>query len=203
MTMANDCVGVVEDDAAVREALCLMLRALNIEVYGYASSREYLDDPHGRRRCTCLVLDVRLPGVSGIELQKQLLKQGHGPAIVFITGHGDVPMAVDAMRNGAVDFLQKPFKEQQLLDSVQKALATYQSLREARDKSETVTARLACLTAREQEVLAGLLRGLRTKEIAAELGIATRTAEEHRAKVMRKMHASTIAELVSTCSGPA
>lgn len=200
MRVAKDFVGVVEDDVAVREALCLMLGALDMEVHAYASAREYLDDLHGQSCCACLVLDVRLPGFSGIELQRQLLKQRRVPAIVFISGHADVPMVVEAMRNGAVDFLQKPFKEQQLLDSVQKALTLKRCSREARDKSEIVAARLACLTPREQQVLAGILRGLRTKEVATELGIATKTAEEHRANVMHKMHASTIAELVSMCN---
>lgn len=200
MLAAKDCVGVVEDDAAVRQALCLMLGGLGMEVHAYASAREYLDDPHGRDSCACLVLDVRLPGVSGIELQKQLQQQPRVPAIVFITGHADVPMAVEAMRNGAVDFLQKPFKEQQLLDSVQKALTLERCSREARDKREIAAARLACLTPREREVLAGILRGLRTKEVAAELRLATKTAEEHRANIMRKLHASTIVELVSMCN---
>jgi FixJ family two-component response regulator len=146
------------------------------------------------------VLDVRLPGISGIELQRQVIRQRRVPAIVFITGHGDVPMAVEAMRLGAVDFLQKPFKEQQLLDSVQKALAQERGSREARDKGELVSARLACLTPREQDVLKGILQGLRTREIAVNLGLATKTAEEYRANVMRKMHASTIVELVAMCS---
>lgn len=197
---ARDCVGVIEDDAAVRRALCLMLDTVGLEVHAYATAREYLGDAHGTSCCTCLVLDVRLPGISGIELQKQLLLQSRMPAIVFITGHADVPMAVDAMRNGAVDFLQKPFKEQQLLDSVQKALAKAREFRELHEKDETTAARLACLTPREQEVLAGLLRGLRTKIIAAELGIVTKTAEEYRSNVMKKMHASSIAELVSMCN---
>jgi len=200
MSATKDCVGVVEDDDAVREALCLMLRSLDIEVFAYASAREYLDDSQGRSRCTCLVLDVRLPGISGMELHKQLVLQKQAPAVVFITGHGDIPMAVEAMRNGAVDFLQKPFREQRLLDSVQKALAVERCSVQARDKSEIETARLACLTPRENEVLVGLRRGLRTKEIASELGIATKTAEGHRARVMRKMHASTIAELVMISS---
>ena len=194
---ANDCVGVVEDDAAVRRGLCLMLEGLGIEVHAYASARDYLDDAHGRNCCTCLVLDVRLPGISGIELQRQLQQQPRAPAIVFITGHGDVPMAVEAMRNGAVDFLQKPFKEQQLLDSVQKALIAQRQARQSRDQNATTAARLACLTPREQEVLAALLRGLRSKEVATELGLSTRTVEEHRANLMRKMHAATIAELVA------
>lgn len=200
MQGAKDCVGVVEDDAAVRRALCMMLEALGLEVHAYASAREYLDDPHGQTCCACLVLDVRMPGISGMELQRQLQMRERMPAIVFITGHADVPMAVEAMRNGAVDFLQKPFKEQQLLDSVQKALTRVRGMRESTKKSEIVAARMACLTPREQEVLTKMLRGLRTKEIAKELGLATSTAEGHRANVMRKMHASTIAELVSLCN---
>jgi len=195
----KDCVGVIDDDAAVRKGLCLMLEALDLEVHAYASAADYLADPYGRSCCTCLVLDVRLPGTSGFELQKRLLKQGRVPAIVFITGHGDIPMAVEAMRNGAVDFLQKPFVEQQLLDSVQKALILARCTREMREERESVTARSACLTPKEREVLAKLLQGLRTKEIATELRRSPKTIEEHRANIMRKMHASTIADLVSMC----
>jgi FixJ family two-component response regulator len=200
MQITKGCVGVVEDDAAVRKSVCLMLESLGMEVHAYATAHEYLNDSHGRSNCACLILDVRLPGLSGMELQKQLLSQARTPGIVFITGHGDVPMAVEAMRNGAVDFLQKPFKEQQLLDSVHKALKLERRFRDARDKSDVTAARLACLTPREREVLKGIQRGLRTKEVAAELGLATKTAEEHRANLMRKMHASTIAELISMCA---
>jgi len=195
----KDCVGVIDDDAAVRKALCLMLDAMNLQVYAYASADEYLADANGRNCCSCLVLDVRLPGMSGLELQKQLLKHARVPAIVFISGHGDIPMAVDAMRNGAVDFLQKPFKEQQLLDCVHKALSQARALRAVREKNEGVAARTACLSPRELAVLGKLLQGLRTKEIASELGRATKTVEEHRANIMRKMHASTIADLVNMC----
>lgn len=196
----KDCVGVVEDDAAVREALRLMLGALNMEVHAYASADEFLDDADVRSRCACLVLDVRLPGISGIELHNQLLTQKRVPAIVFITGHGDIPMAVEAMRNGAVDFLQKPFREQQLLESVQKALALERHAREVRSKCETAVARLACLTPREHEVLEKVLMGLRSKEVAAKMGLATKTVEQHRANIMHKMHAATLAELISMCS---
>ena len=200
MQQTKDCVAVIEDDAVVRRAVCLMFEGVGVEVRAYASAREYLDDALGMRLCACLVLDVRLPGISGIELQRQLLLQGLAPAIVFITGHADVTMAVDAMRSGAVDFLQKPFKEQHLLESVQKALGKARSLRAKQKLSETTVARLACLTPREREVLAGLQRGLRTKAIAAELGISTKTAEEHRANLMRKMHAKNIAELITLCN---
>jgi FixJ family two-component response regulator len=200
MQADKDCVGVIEDDAAVRGAICRMLGSLAIDVHSYPSAHDYLEDPVGTKCCCCLVLDVRLPGISGIELQKQLQNLKRTPAIVFITGHADVPMVVEAMRNGAVDFLQKPFREQQLLDSVQSALALHRRNRATHQQSDLVAARLACLTAREHEVLERLLRGLRTKEVAAELGISARTAEEHRANLMHKMHASTIVELVSICS---
>jgi FixJ family two-component response regulator len=203
LDQAKDCVAVVEDDAAVRKALSLMLETVGMEVHSYASAQEYLDDADGRNRCVCLILDVRMPGMSGMELQKRLHLQGRAPAIVFITGHADVAMAVEAMRYGAVDLLQKPFKEQQLLDSVQKALVLEQGRRDARRESDVVTARLACLTPREREVLARMLRGLRTKEIANELGLATKTAEEHRAHVMKKMHATSVAKLVSMCASSA
>ncbi len=196
----KDCVGVVEDDGAVRKSVCLMLETLGMEVHAYATARAYLNDSRGRSRCACLVVDVRLPDISGMELQKQLLEQGRVPPIVFISGHGDIPMAVEAMRNGAVDFLQKPFKEQRLLDCVQKALAQERDARTARDKREILVARLACLTPRENEVLNRMLRGMRTKALATELAIATKTAEEHRANVMRKMQAATIADLVSMCN---
>lgn len=192
----KDCVGVVDDDAVVRQALCLMLAGIGLEIHNYASAQEYLDDPVGRQCCKALVLDVRMPGISGMELQRKLAAQETRPAVVLVTGHGDVPMAVEAMRLGAVDFLQKPFNEQQLLDSVQKALAVSRLEHEKYIQNETARARLACLTPREVQVLKGLRRGLKTREIAAEMGITTKTAEEHRANLMRKMHASTIAEII-------
>jgi len=198
--MVKECVGVVEDDAAVRGALCLMLGELGMEVHAYASAREFLEDTERRSRCACLVLDVRLPGFSGIELHKELLKQKQGPAIVFITGHGDIPMAVEAMRNGAVDFLQKPFREQTLLESVQKALTIGRQARATRSKTDAAEARLACLTPREGEVLTKLLLGLRSKQVASEMGLATKTIDQHRAHIMRKMHAATIVELISIVS---
>ena len=200
MALTKDCVGVIEDDAVVRRAICLMLEALNIEVHAFASAREYLNDKCALEYCKCLVLDVRLPDISGMELQRQLREQGRLPAIVFISGHGDIPMAVEAMRNGAVNFLQKPFKEQQLLESVQQGLHLEREGSAVRAQADVVAARLAGLTKREQEVLASLLRGLRSKEIAFELGIATKTVEEHRANLMRKMNAASIAELVAMCT---
>lgn len=193
-------MGIVEDDAVVRKTICLMLEALGMDAHAFGSAQEYLDDPHARDLCTCLILDVRLPGISGLELQKLVLKQRRVPAIVFITGHAEVPLVVEAMRNGAVDFLQKPFKEQQLLDSVQCALALGQQAREEIIEGEAIAARLACLTPREKEVLACLLRSLRSKDIAVELGLTARTVEDYRAKVMKKMHAKTLSDLTRMCN---
>lgn len=195
-----DCVGVIEDDRAVREALCLMLASLGMEVHAYSCAPEFLDDIDVRGRVACLVMDVRLPGMSGMELQKQLVKQSRVPAIVFISGHGDIPMVVEAMRNGAVDFLQKPFREQQLLESVQKALTLERQTRGAQEHSETTDARLACLTPRERQVMAKLLVGLRSKQVAIELGLATKTVEHHRANILHKMHVENVAELASLCN---
>ena len=197
---SQDCVGIIDDDADLRESLCPILETLGIKVYLYASANDYLSDSDGRSRCTCLVLDVRMPGISGIQLHKQLLKQKKTPAIVFITGYGDIPMAVEAMRNGAIDFLQKPFNAQQLLDSVHRALSLEHRSRELRGASECTVARLACLTPRENAVLTLLQAGLPTREVANELGISARTAEEHRAHLMKKMHATTISELLAMCN---
>jgi FixJ family two-component response regulator len=199
--VTEDFVAIIDDDEQVRRLLSRMLESLNIRVYAYASTAEYLDDQEGQERCACLILDVRLPGMSGMELQKRLLTQQRMPSIVFITGHADVPTAVEAMRSGAVDFLQKPFNEQQLLDSVQQGLRVERLARESRRRGEAIADRRARLTPRENDVLSGLLRGLRTREIAVELGIATRTAEEHRANVTNKMQATSIADLITMCGG--
>jgi FixJ family two-component response regulator len=196
----KDCVGIIDDDAGVRRVLVRMLASLNIDVREYASPREYLTDASGREACLCLVLDVRLPGMSGLDLHKLLVLDGNAPSVVFISGYADVPMAVEAMQHGAVDFLTKPVKEQQLLDVVQRALGV-ERLRAA-DKEGTIQTakRRSSLTPREHDVLSALLRGLRTKEIAGELGIATKTAEEHRSHVMHKMGANSIADLVRMCN---
>ena len=195
----RDCVGVIDDDDAVRGAIRRLLSALRIHVHAYASAREYLDDAQGRECCACLVLDVRMPGMSGLELQKQLRAEKRMPAIVFVSGHADVGTAVEAMRNGAVDFLEKPFSERQLLDSVQRALAQERRTHLVDDRIDVVSARMARLTPRENEVLSFMRSGMRTKGIATHLGIAARTVEEHRAHVMQKMEAGTIGELIGIC----
>lgn len=196
---AFEIVAVVDDDHAVREALCLMLGQLSIGVQPYANAREFLDDPDSRE-CACLVLDVRMPGISGIDLQRRLIETGCHIPIIFITGHGEVPMAVEAMRLGAVDFLQKPVKEQQLLDTVQRTLESSKERRQQRRAMDVVTARLACLTPREREVFELLVKGQRSKDIATVLRISLKTIEEYRSNILRKMHVASTAELLGELS---
>lgn len=194
-------VGIIDDDADVRSTLARMLVHLGVEVYTYPSARAYLDDPCGRGACAVLIVDVRLPGISGIELQRQVRAQRRPPALVFVSGYTDTGTVVEAIRNGAVDFLQKPFNEQQLLDSVQVALMRERESRQAEKAREHVAERRARLTPREQDVLAKVLLGLRAKEIAHALGIATKTVEEHRSNIMHKMQTSSVVELVSMFHG--
>lgn len=196
---AHDIVAVVDDDPAVREALCLMLGSLSIAVQSYANAQEFLDDPDSRE-CACLVLDVRMPGISGIDLHRRLIETGWHIPVIFITGHGEVPMAVEAMRQGAVDFLQKPVKEQQLLDTVQRTLESSKEGRQLRRAMDVVTARLACLTPREREVLELLVKGQRSKDIAVALGVSLKTIEEYRGNILRKMHVASTAELLGELS---
>lgn len=195
----HDIVAVVDDDHAVREALCLMLDPLAIRVQSYANAREFLDAP-GSRECACLVLDVRMPGISGIDLQRRLIETGWHIPVIFITGHGDVPMAVEAMRLGAVDFLQKPVKEQQLVDVVQRTLESARERCRLRRATDVVAARVACLTPREREVLDLLVKGRRSKDIATALGVSLKTVEEYRGNILRKMHVASTAELLGELS---
>jgi FixJ family two-component response regulator len=195
-----DCVGIIDDDRDVREYIGRMLGKVGLDVRLFGSAPEFIADVEARRRCACLVVDVRLPGISGVELQKQLLLQPPAPAIVFITGYADVPMVVDAMRRGAVNFLEKPFREQELVDSVQRALLAGRAARAEHEQQRVRTERRALLTPREESVLLCMLRGLRAREIATELGMATKTAEGHRARVMHKMEAASIAQLVAICT---
>jgi len=197
--LSKDCIGLIEDDDAVRHGVCIMLEALNIDVKPYACAREFLEDTAARKRCTCLILDVRLPDMSGIELQKQLMLQPPVPAIVFISGHAEVSIVVEGIRRGAIDFLQKPFKEQQLIDSVQKALAHARETQSSQLTSEATEEKLASLTGRERDVLSWLVKGYRSKEIALQLDLSPRTIDEHRQNLMHKLQVTTIAELMGLC----
>ncbi len=188
-------VFIVDDDAAIRFAMQALMDSVDIEHEIFESGDEFLErvDDH---RAGCLVLDIRMPGLGGLELQEELLKRGSTLPIIFITGHGDVPMAVEAMQKGAVDFIQKPFRDQDLLDRIREALKTDQERREERQKHAEVAERLARLTNREREVFDLVVTGKPNKVIAYELGVSQRTVEIHRARVMEKMQARSLADLV-------
>jgi len=188
-------VCVVDDDAAARSSLRLLLKSLGLAAAAYESAASFLEsyDPH---QPGCLLLDIRMAGMSGLELQQVLNQRGCITPVIFITGHADVPMAVEAMQQGAFDFLQKPFRDQELLDRVQRAIAKDHSIREQLRGNETIRRRLESLTGREHDVLQLVASGAPNKIIAYKLGISQRTVEIHRARVMEKMNAESLAQLV-------
>jgi FixJ family two-component response regulator len=192
---AQSVVFVIDDDEAVRDALKRLLGSVGLRAETYASASEFL---HGKRPDTssCLVLDVRLPGLSGLDFQSELAKQHIHLPIIFLTGHGDVPMSVKAMKAGAVEFLIKPFREQDLLDAVQIALARDRERRENDKLTSSLRARFDSLTPREQEIIALVASGLMNKQIAAEIGVSEVTVKVHRGNVMRKMGAKSLADLI-------
>jgi len=188
-------VFIVDDDPAIRFAMQALMDSVDIEHEIFASGDEFLENV-AEQRAGCLVLDIRMPGLGGLELQDELLRRDSTIPIIFITGHGDVPMAVDAMQKGAVDFIQKPFRDQDLLDRIREALKTDQERREEQQKHAEVAERLARLTNREREVFDLVVTGKPNKVIAYELGVSQRTVEIHRARVMEKMQARSLADLV-------
>ena len=188
-------VFVVDDDEGVRNSLRFLLKSVGLQTQTLASATELLDT-YKPSVPGCLVLDVRMPGMSGLELQQQLNLRGAVIPVIFITGHGDVPMAVEAMQQGAFDFLQKPFRDQDLIDRIQRALERDARNRAALDQHAKIRERLDSLTPREREVLALMTRGKPNKIMAAELGVSQRTVEIHRARVMEKSGAASLAQLV-------
>ena len=185
----------VDDDPAIRFAMQALMDSVNLEHEIFESGDEFLGKIT-EQRPGCLVLDIRMPGLGGLELQEELIKRGNTLPIIFITGHGDVPMAVEAMQKGAVDFIQKPFRDQELLDRVREALATDEERREEQQLHAKVNERLSRLTNREREVFDLVVTGKPNKVIAYELGVSQRTVEIHRARVMEKMQARSLADLV-------
>ena len=188
-------VFVVDDDESVRGSLRFLLRSAGLESRAYGSAPEFLT-AYEPAQPGCLVLDVRMPGMSGLDLQQELNLRGAVLPVIFITGHGDIPMAVEAMQHGAHDFLQKPFRDEDLIERVRRALAKDAKARAALEEHKAIQARLESLTPREREVLALMVRGKPNKIMAHELGVSQRTVEIHRARVMEKSGASSLAELV-------
>jgi FixJ family two-component response regulator len=186
---------VVDDDSGVRNAMRILLKSVGIDATLYASAQEFLA-AYQPSQPGCLVLDIRMPGMSGLELQQQLNLRGAVIPVIFMTGHGDIPMAVEAMQHGAFDFLQKPFRDQDLLDRIQRAIAKDAELRKSLGEHSRIRAHLDTLTAREREVLDLMTQGKQNKSIAQDLGVSPRTVEIHRARVMEKMNAHSVAELV-------
>lgn len=188
-------VYIVDDDDAVRDSLLELLDSVGIHGTGFSSAREFLDG-YDINSGGCLVLDIRMPGMSGLDLQRQLAESNASLPIIFITGHGDVPMAVEAMKRGAAEFIQKPFRDQDLLDAIQTALENSDRDKGAVNEREETLKRIELLTNREREILNWVVDGHPNKVIAIELGISQRTVENHRAHVMEKMNVRTTANLI-------
>jgi len=188
-------VFVVDDDQAMRNSLKWLIESVGVQVESFASADEFLTQ-YQPGRAGCLVLDVRMPGMSGLDLQEYLLEKNIHIPVVIITGHGDVPMAVRAMKGGAIDFIEKPFNDEVLLDAIRRAIAYEEQQRSQHVENLHIQERLSHLTPREHEVMEMVTEGRSNKEIANALGVSAKTIEAHRARVMEKMQAGSLAELV-------
>jgi FixJ family two-component response regulator len=195
MTPEHPTVYIIDDDISVRDALRNLLRSVGLRIETFGSAQEFLASPRSNSPA-CLVLDVRLPGLSGLDLQRKLIEAKVEIPIIFITAHGDIQMSVRAMKSGAVEFLTKPFRDQDLLDAVQEAIAGDRAARTQREESEELRERYESLSTREQEVLALVAEGFVNKEIGGQLAISEATVKLHRSRAMQKMHAHSLAELI-------
>ncbi len=193
--MSDDAlVFIVDDDEAVRQSTAWLIESIGLKVQTFISADEFLENYNNESGC--IVMDVRMPGMSGLEAQEELKERGINLPLIFITGHGDVPMAVRALKRGAFDFIEKPFNDQLLLDAVQRGLKQDSEARESLIQNESIDRRIASLTPREHEVMLRVTEGKPNKVIAHELNVSIKTVEVHRARMMEKMEASSVAELV-------
>jgi FixJ family two-component response regulator len=192
---AEAMVLIVDDDESVRESLSSLFRSVGHKVALFENASELLGNPVPEGP-SCLVLDIRLPGLSGLDFQAKLAEIGNGIPVIFMTGHGDIPMSVRAMKAGAVDFLAKPFRDQDMLDAVTAALERDRSRRMAAAATAGLAARYRSLTPREQEIMGHVTAGLMNKQVAARVGLSEITVKIHRGQVMRKMEAKSLADLV-------
>jgi FixJ family two-component response regulator len=195
MTAGNPIVFIVDDDPSIRKSLDRLIKSAGLAVETFATAHEFLER-HSHKGPSCLVLDVKLPDLNGLELQEKLLSQEYAMPIVFITGHGDIPMSVKAMKKGAIDFLTKPFDDKDLLDAVQQALQRDSKARTAREERKDIQRRLESLTLREYEILTHVITGMLNKQIALALNISEKTVKVHRGRVIEKMGVDSVAELV-------
>lgn len=186
---------IVDDDEAFRDSLRWLLESNGFEIELFTSAKEFLDSCNSGKP-GCVVLDIRMPGMTGLELQEKLNKKGIRTPVIFVTGHGDIPMAVSAVKRGAMDFIEKPFNESEMLELIRNALVLDTQQREADKQQAVIYSRLAKLTSREREVMECVIAGKSNKLIADQFGIAVKTVEAHRAKVMDKMEANSLADLV-------
>ena len=195
MTDSQQIVYIVEDDEAVRDSLEMMLVSMEYKVVTFSTANAFLDE-YSEAMAGCIVLDIRMPGMDGMELQKELNNHNSILPIIFVTGHGDVPMAVEAMQLGAIDFIQKPYREQELLEKIKAALELDAEQRESLTEKNQILQRLEELTPREKEIMDMMIEGLANKVIAIDLNISQRTVEIHRSRVMHKMGTHSLAHLV-------
>jgi two-component system response regulator FixJ len=195
MSDQQESVFIVDDDAAVRDSLSMLLRSVGIQSRTFESGDDFLDS-YQADFAGCILLDIRMPGVSGMEVQRQLMERECTLPIIFITGHGDIPMAVEAMHLGAHDFVQKPFHDQELLDRIQAALNANREQQDDIELRRSVKNRYDTLTPREAEVMSAVVKGHANKVIAMDLELSQRTVEIHRARVMEKMQVRSLAQLV-------
>lgn len=193
--MSDNTVFIIDDDEAVRDSLSWLMKSAGLHAETFDSADAFLDG-YKEHRPGCLILDIRMPGMNGLELQAELKRRDFRLPIIVISGHADVPMAVRALKAGAFDFIEKPFNDELLLDLVQRALEQYRKQREDMAETDAWRARIASLTPREREVLDLVVEGASNKQISAELGVSLKTVEAHRAKVMDKLQAESLSHLV-------